>query len=208
MEKLGALPHEKANVILDAAQKRFAVYGLNKVTMDEIAADVGMGKASLYYYFPAKENLFRAVIEREQLDFLGRLEEILLFDVSAAEKLKRYTEQRLSYFRELVNLNVFNLQSHLRARPVFVTLFESFASAERKHLTSILRSGKKSGEFVIRSPEATAALLLHLLQGLRLRASSLALQAYGQASVPDEVIRDTRHFVEIFIQGIRKSESR
>ena len=50
------LSTEKQAVILDAARKRFAYYGFSKVTMDEIAADIGMGKASLYYYFPTKES--------------------------------------------------------------------------------------------------------------------------------------------------------
>jgi TetR/AcrR family transcriptional regulator len=36
-------------LILEAAQRQFARYGLSKVTMDEIAEEVGMGKASLYY---------------------------------------------------------------------------------------------------------------------------------------------------------------
>jgi len=34
----------------------FRRFGLAKVTMDEIAADLGISKAALYYYFPAKED--------------------------------------------------------------------------------------------------------------------------------------------------------
>lgn len=51
---------EKEQAILKAARERFAQFGFNKSTMDEIASDVELGKASLYYYFPAKEDLFRA----------------------------------------------------------------------------------------------------------------------------------------------------
>ena len=64
------LTSEKQAVILDAARKRFAYYGFSKVTMDEIAADVGLGKASLYYYFPTKEGLFVEVIKDEKSQFL------------------------------------------------------------------------------------------------------------------------------------------
>ena len=42
----------KEKEILEAARSRFAHYGYSKVTMEEIALDVEMGKASLYYYFP------------------------------------------------------------------------------------------------------------------------------------------------------------
>ncbi|HEY4784669.1 MAG TPA: helix-turn-helix domain-containing protein, partial [Bacteroidales bacterium] len=51
---------EKLEVILKAAQKRFGLYGLEKTTMKEIASDMGMSKAALYYYFPDKEGLFKA----------------------------------------------------------------------------------------------------------------------------------------------------
>jgi AcrR family transcriptional regulator len=64
------LGHEKEHLILDAAQNRFARFGFSKVTMDEIAEDVGMAKASLYYYYPSKEDVFRAVLRREQEQFL------------------------------------------------------------------------------------------------------------------------------------------
>ncbi len=62
--------NNKVNSILDAAMKRFGYYGLAKTTMSEIASDVGLSKASLYYYFADKDALFRAVVKREQDGFL------------------------------------------------------------------------------------------------------------------------------------------
>jgi len=58
--------NDKEELILNAAQRRFASYGYSKVTMDEIAEDVGMAKASLYYYFPTKEVIFRSIVLHEQ----------------------------------------------------------------------------------------------------------------------------------------------
>jgi AcrR family transcriptional regulator len=46
----------KVTSIIEAARKRFSHYGLTKTTMNEIAADIGMSKASLYYYFPDSLN--------------------------------------------------------------------------------------------------------------------------------------------------------
>ena len=43
----------KVEAILNAAQRMFGQYGLTKTTMTEIATEVGMGKASLYYYTAA-----------------------------------------------------------------------------------------------------------------------------------------------------------
>ena len=48
----------KVSVIKKAARKRFRHYGLTKTTMNDIAADIGMSKASLYYYFLIKKICF------------------------------------------------------------------------------------------------------------------------------------------------------
>jgi TetR/AcrR family transcriptional regulator len=197
----------KQDLILDAAQRRFAVYGLNKVTMDEIAGDIGMGKASLYYYFPTKEDLFRGVIQREQHVLLKSLNEIRAADISAGEKLRRYVDQRLRYFAVLVNLRFLNLHSWLSRRAVFRDLFESFAAEEQKVLTEILRAGKKSGEFEMRSPEATAAVVLHALQGLRLRAARMTEFSKNSSEVSHQVKREMRHLVELLVRGLNQTHS-
>ena len=51
--------------IVDVARKIFTRYGFRKTTMDEIAAATRMGKSSIYYYFPGKEEIFKAVVENE-----------------------------------------------------------------------------------------------------------------------------------------------
>ena len=36
-----------------------------KTTMDEIAQAARKGKSSIYYYFTSKEDIFRAIVEKE-----------------------------------------------------------------------------------------------------------------------------------------------
>jgi TetR/AcrR family transcriptional regulator len=92
----------KEKEILKAARSRFAHYGFSKVTMEEIAADVGMGKASLYYYYPTKEDLFKSVIHKEQNVFIGEIEKLFCRKISAENKLRNYVKKRLEYFQELI----------------------------------------------------------------------------------------------------------
>ena len=44
----------KKEKILEAAHHRFLHFGYSKTTMNEIAGDLSMSKALLYYYFPEK----------------------------------------------------------------------------------------------------------------------------------------------------------
>ena len=48
--------------ILDGALEVFKDKGLEGATMDEIANSSGFGKATLYYYFKSKEDVFSAIL--------------------------------------------------------------------------------------------------------------------------------------------------
>lgn len=199
-----SLTQEKEQLILDAAQNRFARFGFSKVTMDEIAEDVGMAKASLYYYYPAKENVFRAVITREQEEFLRQTAAILDKPYSAGQKLTAYVRRRLALGNQLLNLSALNINLWHNMKAGFKDLFITFGQKELHLLTKVLREGKKSGEFAIHSPEKTAELLLHLLQGLRLRISQ-AQQFRGEDKVDwTEIEKETDLLMETMLHGILK----
>jgi len=54
---------QKREAIIEAALKRFAHFGVAKTTMTEIGNDLAISKASLYYYFPDKINLYAAFLK-------------------------------------------------------------------------------------------------------------------------------------------------
>jgi AcrR family transcriptional regulator len=49
---------EKRKIILEAAGECFAQFGYKKTTLEDIGEKVGLNKASLYYYFESKEEIF------------------------------------------------------------------------------------------------------------------------------------------------------
>src|ERR1035437_1057309 len=112
VEKMNeSLSREKEEQIVLAARKVFARYGFSKTTMEDISATVEMGKASLYYYFPTKENLFHAAVLQEQAEFIKKAAAILNKQNSAEKKLKTYTEERLEFFKELLNLGTLSFSN-------------------------------------------------------------------------------------------------
>lgn len=54
----------RRNEIIDAAEKLFFSKGYDEITMDDVAADAGLAKGTLYTYFKSKESLFYAVALR------------------------------------------------------------------------------------------------------------------------------------------------
>lgn len=55
---------QRRSDIIDGAEKLFFAKGYEGVSMDEMAKEINLGKATLYRYFPSKESLFFAVVLR------------------------------------------------------------------------------------------------------------------------------------------------
>jgi TetR/AcrR family transcriptional repressor of mexJK operon len=60
-----APPNSKAESILAGAKRAFLAAGFGAVSMDTVAREAGVSKATVYAHFAGKEELFGAVIERE-----------------------------------------------------------------------------------------------------------------------------------------------
>src|SRR5664279_1343497 len=86
---------EMLETILVTAQKRFGQFGLSKTTMQEIADDIGISKGSIYYYFPDKQQLYMAVIDREYEQFLAMVRVQLESLIDPAQMLLQYSSLRL-----------------------------------------------------------------------------------------------------------------
>jgi len=194
----------KEHLILAAARKRFAYYGFSKVTMDEIASDVGLAKPSLYYYFPTKEGLFRAVIAHEQAKFVSDIETMLSRTAPAAEKLKGVINLRVHLFRELVNLSALGIQSWAEVSSLFMDLFRSLEEQELKFLGAILAAGKEAGELDIENPHQTARLILHALHGLRLRAIHANRGPHVSDGTYADLKKDSDHLIELVLNGMQR----
>lgn len=62
--------------VIAAARRQFLAHGFRSVSMDDLAAELGMSKKTLYAYFPSKVALVEAVLKdkfREVEADLGRL---------------------------------------------------------------------------------------------------------------------------------------
>ena len=194
---------EKEQTILKAARERFAHYGFSKVTMDEIAMDVEMGKASLYYYFPTKENIFRAVIQQEQNQFIEVVETILAKNISVSQKLIEYVEKRVGVFQELLNLGTLNVHSYFDTKSIYKNLFDDFHCQELKIMERLFQEGKRNGEFKKSVSKDAPQLLLHVLQGLRIRILRQLKGGKSDTKYLDQLKNEMSLFINIFIEGIK-----
>jgi len=78
----------REDAIIQTVNRLLAEKGFEAMTVDEVAADVGIAKASLYKHFPSKEDLAAAAmvsVMRRAQSFLDSLAD----DLTALEKLRQ-----------------------------------------------------------------------------------------------------------------------
>lgn len=76
--------------LLDAAQDLIQRLGANAMSYQNLSEAVGIRKASIHYYFPTKQDLLSALIERYHAYFIGLVERIISEEVDAMVMLDRY----------------------------------------------------------------------------------------------------------------------
>lgn len=193
---------DKAELITSAAQKRFGIYGVEKTSMQEIANDLRMSKASLYYYFPDKESLYKSVISREHKEFLRILRKEIGDISDPVESLKKYSLSRISYFRKLMNLSRLRLASYDQVKPVIADQLKEFREEEKKTVMQILEKGSSENLFKIDDSYKTASLFLDILRGqsnLLLSGKDLLVIDEAEFNMLYNKVKD---IADIFIKGL------
>ena len=80
------------DAILDTTAELVAAHGLRAVTMSQIAERTGIGRATLYKYFPGVEEILIAWHERQIAGHLEQLEELASRPGRSGERLKAVLE--------------------------------------------------------------------------------------------------------------------
>lgn len=192
----------KLSTILEAARKRFAHFGIAKTTMNEIAHDIGMSKAALYYYFPDKEQVIMAVVEQDLGKFSVLVEDMINRPSRATHKLKKYVAIRNAFFQELLTLakmeqvNVADLFN-----PMFTQLKTKLFDKEKELVGKILTLGVREKEFSRINVDDYAELFVCGLVGLR--SAGLVINPIMPLKEIEKVDAQTRLFVDVFIKAVR-----
>jgi len=156
----------KKERIIGVAQKIFARFGIQKSTMDEIAKMTRMGKATLYYYFKSKEDIFAEVIKKESRILKQKLIEEIIKADSPQAQLKAYVHTRMKHLKELSNYYTTLTDEYMEHYSFVEKEREEFTAHEISTIASILESGVKKGIFNLEDVQLTAQMVTIALKGL------------------------------------------
>lgn len=161
-----SVDHAAVRRVIAVARRQFLTHGFRSVSMDDLAAELGMSKKTLYVAFPSKDALIEAVLKdkfREVEKDLERVARDQVADVEVAlhqllDCVQRHTtEIQPAFVRDLGR----------ESPELFQFIEQRRRELIRRHFGGLFEDGKKTG--VIRTDIPThliIEILLGAVQGI------------------------------------------
>ena len=154
--------------ILEAASSHFSAHGLERASLDAIAAEAGVSKMTIYSHFASKEGLFEAVVRDRTGRVVGGLSGVEALDPKQPHKaLLAIGEQFLTLTREEDVLGKFrSVYGAAGTQPEACRAFYRQGSDRLiGELAAYLRRANGAGTLKVRHPRQAAVLFLSMFLG-------------------------------------------
>jgi len=159
--------HEEARLkIIEISRKIFTHFGFKKTTMEEIALATRKGKSSIYYYFNSKEDIFKAVVEKEAEELKAELYKKIEGVDDPIERLKIYITVRMRKLNKLTNFYTAIKSDYLSHFEFIEQLRKSYDLDEVRVVSGIIQEGIEKGKFSVDDPHLSAVAIVTAMKGL------------------------------------------
>ncbi len=180
---------QQADKILEAAGRLFGERRFHEVRMEDVAAEAGVSKGTLYRYFEDKEEMYLALLRRASRQYADGLRARAEQAAGARAKLVAVVASILDFFGRQPHFLDLIQRAEVHSEQGAAFPWQEARTETLRLVQDIFRQGQQDGAFEIRRPE-TAALML--LGGLR------AVVRYGPQPHPQAL---AEALVEDFLAG-------
>lgn len=194
---------KKKILIINAALKRIAHYGLAKTTMTDIAKDISFSKALLYYYFPDKLSLYVSVIEHLMHSISKELIKAVEKTTSATEGVMILLQKRQGYIQKYYNLLEPSKMSYTELPEDLHDKFHRAKAFELKILTELLVRGTESGEFEPQDNQLITEIFIEALSGIHFNILNKEKRFFPDKGQFKEIFIKEKRFAEVFLRGLK-----
>ena len=196
---------KKRQEILDAAIYRFSHLGVAKTTMAEIAADLSISKASLYYYYADRNSLFAAVFERITGDVAANINAQIAqgLGTDPYKAMEYVLDTRIAFLTKHYKL-LAGLQAY---RNEFPEAIQEAINRGREQELSIIRrilaAATENGTLRIENIEETTNMFFYAIVGMRFAVLQMAkIEFFPTQEEFDRILVLQKKLVVIMLDGL------
>lgn len=187
---------QKYDRILDALQQLMIDKNMQSISVSDIAAKAGIGKGSIYYYFPSKEAILDALIRRNYEAPLQTAK-----NLADQTEIPPFTRMAMLFQACRSSAAAFLTQKDKKSRAIsqqesayLHQKYLNYLISELKpNLAKIIRQGIATGEIRFDYPEALAEIVLIVL-GVKLNNTFLS-------TTPEDCEYTIKGLVSLLEQG-------
>ena len=192
-------PITTRDAILLATDRLLARYGYKKMTIDDLANEVGIGKGSVYLHFSSKEEIALSHIDGIVEKLKSNLRAIAAKPLAVDIRLREMLLERVLYRFDSVQHYSQSLNELLAVlRPKLLERRKRYFREEARIFSEIIAEGQRSKLFAKSDPDDTAITFLSATNAL-LPYSLSAIELGDRVEVTDR----TRKTTDVLIRGIR-----
>lgn len=183
-------PQEK---ILKTSLELFFKYGIKRVTMDDIAKELGMSKKTIYQFYKEKDDIVNQLCEIEMLKNKEKFEKVFLESKNPIHEIMLISENLREMMQKINPVFFLDLQ---KFHPKAFVKFQAFK--ENCAFTDILRNIKKGKEEGFYKPELDEEFVA------RYRLAQIDMLMFGNYFSFDKVSFTKSHelILDMFVYGI------
>jgi AcrR family transcriptional regulator len=176
---------KKHGAILDAARAVFSRDGYAASSVDDVAAEAGIAKGTVYLYFKSKEDLYLAALLRDVKEFGDVARAEMEREPTFLEKIQAFLRIRLEYCRAHEDFLRIYLTEYgkMSAMTPIAKQLRRLQRENMRHLASTIESAVRGREIRPVPPAALAAKLFDIARGLVERQ----LLGWKEFQVRDEI---------------------
>jgi TetR/AcrR family fatty acid metabolism transcriptional regulator len=185
--------HIRHRIFKDAAQL-FLKHGYHETSMRQIAENVGMGKSTLYDYFPRKEEILLYFVEQEMDITHQEATRIATMSIPAAEKLRTMMQSLWAYLDENRAMAVLTARESSRLGEQATRRMAKRRKQYRQILEGVIRQGIQEGAFRQIDPELAASALHSMM--------TMPFYDWLSRGEPGEAEANAEALVDFYLLGI------
>jgi AcrR family transcriptional regulator len=204
---MGAVPSSR-DKICDVAEALFARRGYSGVGLREVAAEVGLGKSSLFHHFRSKAQLYCEVLDRALVRIAERLEPVVASPAAPEERLERWIEGVVDSLAEqpttarLLLRALFEEEQFAEEPPPELARAEATLAQLISGLERLLAEGFERGVFLpVSVPHTVQSLIgasVYHFASAEVGESILGGPLFGAEAVADR----RRELMRLFLHGL------
>ncbi len=192
------------DAILDATDRLLSVNGYKKMTIDDLAREVGIGKGSVYLHFESKEEIALSHIDRIIERLKVRLRAIAENKSACDKRLRQMLIERVLFRFDSVQHYTTSLNEMLaQLRPRLLERRKKYFDEEARIFAELIEEGVVAGIFNTKKPLGAAIVLLDATNSL-LPYSLSAIELGHRAEIEKKV----NAVADILLNGLIKGNSK